>query len=53
MPNDVRITYFNWQEVLERSTYDYTVDKKIDYTNLYELAIQKEILSWREVDATL
>ena len=53
MPNDVRITYFNWQEVLERSSYDYTVDKKVDYTNLYELAIQKEILSWREVDATL
>ena len=53
MPNDVRITYYNWQEVLERSTYDYTVDKKIDYINLYELAIQKEIVSWREVDATL
>lgn len=53
MPNDIRITYFNWQEVLERSNYDYTVDKKIDYVNLYELAIQKEILSWREVDATL
>lgn len=53
MPNDVRITYYNWQEVLQRSTYDYTVDKKIDYTNLYELAIQKEIISWREVEATL
>ncbi len=53
MPNDIRVTYYNWQEVLERSNYDYTVDKKIDYVNLYELAIQKEILSWREVDSTL
>lgn len=53
MPNDIRITYYNWQEVLERSSYDYSVDKKIDYTNLYELALQKEILSWREVEASL
>lgn len=53
MPNDIRVTYYNWQEVLERSSYDYTVDKKVDYTNLYELAIQKEILSWREVEAVL
>lgn len=53
MPNDVRITYFDWQSVLARSNYDYAVDKKIDYTDLYELAIQKEIVSWREVDATL
>lgn len=53
MPNDIRITYYNWQEVLERSSYDYTVDKTVDYVNLYELAIQKEILSWREVDSTL
>lgn len=53
MPNDIRVTYYNWQEVLERSNYDYTVDKKIDYVNLYELAIQKEILSWREVESTL
>lgn len=53
MPNDIKITHYNWQEVLERSTYDYSVDKKIDYTNIYELAIQKELLSWRQVDATL
>jgi tetratricopeptide (TPR) repeat protein len=53
MPNDIRITYYNWQEVLSRSSYDYTVDKSIDYTKLYELSIKKEILSWREVDATL
>jgi len=53
MPNDIRVTYYNWQEILERSNYDYTVDKKIDYTSLYELAIQKELLSWREVEATL
>jgi len=53
MPNDIRITYYNWQEVLEKSTYDYTVDKKIDFTNLYELAIQKELISWREVEASL
>lgn len=53
MPNDVRVTYYNWQEVLEKSSYDYTVDKKIDYTSLYELAIQKELISWREVEASL
>lgn len=53
MPNDVRITYYNWQKTLEKSTYDYDVDKKIDYTSLYELAIQKEIYRWRQVDATL
>jgi spore coat polysaccharide biosynthesis protein SpsF (cytidylyltransferase family) len=53
MPNDIRVTYYNWQEVLERSSYDYTVDKKVDYTSLYELAIQKELLSWREVEAKL
>ena len=53
MPNDVRITYFDWQKTLERSTYDYAVDKKVDYTKLYELAIEKQIYSWRQVDATL
>ena len=53
MPNDVRITYYDWQSVLERSDYDFTVDKKVDYTNVYDLAIQKEIFSWREVPATL
>ena len=53
MPNDVRITYYDWQSILERSGYDYTVDKTIDYTNLYDLAITKEIASWREVPATL
>jgi hypothetical protein len=53
MPNDIRITYYDWQKTLERSDYDYTVDRKIDYTKLYELAIQKEMLSWKEVDATL
>jgi hypothetical protein len=53
MPNDIRITYYNWQKTLERSDYDYGVDKKEDYTQLYELAIQKELISWREVDAVL
>lgn len=53
MPNDVRITYYDWQSVLERSSYDYTVDKKVDYTNVYDLAIAKEIMGWREVPATL
>lgn len=53
MPNDVRITYFDWQSILERSGYDYTIDKKVDYTNTYDLAVTKEILSWREVPATL
>lgn len=53
MPNDIRVTYFNWQEVLEKSSYDYAVDKKEDYTDLYELAIQKEIVSWRQVTSTL
>lgn len=53
MPNDVRITHYNWQEVLERSSYDYSVDRKIDYTHIYELAITKELLSWRQVPATL
>ncbi|MCK9457553.1 MAG: hypothetical protein M0R31_09715, partial [Candidatus Riflebacteria bacterium] len=54
MPNDIRITYYNWQSVLERnSDYDYTVDRKQDYINLYELAILKELVSWREVEAVL
>lgn len=53
MPNDVRITYYDWQSILERSGKDYTVDKTYDYTNLYDLAITKEIASWREVPATL
>lgn len=53
MPNDVRITYYDWQSVLEKAGLDLTVDKTIDYTNIYDLAIQKEIVSWREVPATL
>jgi hypothetical protein len=54
LPNDVRITHYNWQRVLERnSDYDYTVDRKQDYINLYELAVLKELVSWREVDASL
>jgi hypothetical protein len=54
LPNDVRITHYNWQQVLERnSDYDYTVDKKQDYINLYDLALLKELVSWREVDANL
>ena len=53
MPNDVRITYYDWQSVLERSGLDLTFDKTIDYTNLYDLAVEKSIVSWREVPATL
>ena len=53
MPNDVRITYYDWQSILEKSGYDYTIDKTIDYTNLYDLAMTKEIMSWREVPASL
>ena len=53
MPNDVRITYYDWQSILERSGYDYTIDKTTTYSNVYDLAITKEILSWREVPATL
>ncbi len=54
MPNDIRITYYNWQKILERnSDFDFTVDKKIDYTNVYELAVLKDLVSWREVPATL
>ena len=53
MPNDVRITYYDWQSILEKSGYDYTIDKTTTYSNVYDLAITKEILSWREVPATL
>ena len=54
MPNDIRITYYDWQKVLERnSTYDFTVEKTQDYTNVYELAILKDLVSWREVSASL
>lgn len=53
MPNDVRITYYDWQSILEKAGLDLTVDKTIDYTNVYDLAVTKEIISWREVPATL
>ena len=53
MPNDVKITYFNWQEILAQSTYDYVVERPIKYTDKYELSILREIVSWREVPATL
>ncbi len=53
MPNDVRITYYDWQSVLEKSSYDYTVDKTVTYSTVYDLAMTKDILSWREVPASL
>lgn len=53
MPNDVRITYYDWQSVLEKSSYDYTVDKTVTYSSVYDLAMTKDILSWREVPASL
>jgi len=53
MPNDVSIKYFNWQEVLSRSDYDYTVDHETSWTTKYDVSLKKEIVSWREVDVTL
>ncbi|MBI3039401.1 hypothetical protein HYY75_10205 [bacterium] len=53
MPNDVNIKYFNWQEILSQSSYDYSIDKEPKYSDKYEVSILKDFLSWREVDATL
>jgi len=53
MPNDVKIKYYNWQEVLSQSDYDYSVDHKVEWTTKYDVAVQKEIVGWREVDAKL
>lgn len=53
MPNDVSIKHYNWQEVLTQSNYDYTVDKEPRWGTKYDVSIQKEIVSWREVEATL
>lgn len=53
MPNDVRITYYDWQSILEKAELDLTVDKQVNYSSVYDLAIEKELKSWREVPATL
>jgi hypothetical protein len=53
LPNDVKIQYYNWQEVLAKSSYDYTVDRETKYSTKYEVSVLKEVLSWREVEASL
>ncbi len=53
MPNDIKVTYYNWQQVLSQSSYDYMVDKETGYSTKYDVAVLKELISWREVDATL
>jgi len=53
MPNDVTIRYYNWQEILAQSSYDYTVDKETHYGTKYDVSLGREIISWREVEATL
>jgi len=53
MPNDVKVKYYNWQEVLSQSKYDYSVDKETRYSEKYDVSVAKEILTWREVEATL
>lgn len=53
MPNDISIKYYNWQEILSQSSYDYTVDKKVKLSDKFDLSIKKEIVSWREVEVTL
>ncbi len=53
MPNDMSIKYYNWQEILSQSSYDYTVDKEVRYAEKYDLSIKKEIVSWREVEPVL
>lgn len=54
MPNDVRVTYFDWQKVLENSgNENMTVSTTVSYSDIYNVAIQKPLISWREVTATL
>ncbi len=54
MPNDVRITYYDWQSILERSGEDLSLGNDTTYiSDVYDLAMAKEILSWREVPASL
>ncbi|MBF0548270.1 MAG: hypothetical protein HQM08_27790 [Candidatus Riflebacteria bacterium] len=54
MPNDVSIKYYNWQDILSNSKYDYTTGKQTKYNNKYNVSLKKEIISWREmVPATL
>jgi len=53
MPNDMKITHYNWQDVLSQSSYDYAVDKSVRYGTKYNVAVLKELVSWKEVDATL
>ena len=53
LPNDVSIKYYNWQEILAQSSYDYVIDRETKYSSKYDVSVTKEILSWREVEATL
>jgi len=53
MPNDVKITYYNWQDILSQSSYDFSVDKSVRYGTKYNVAVLKDMISWKEVDATL
>ncbi|HOT27336.1 MAG TPA: hypothetical protein PLU72_04035 [Candidatus Ozemobacteraceae bacterium] len=53
MPNDIKVTYYNWQEILSQSSYDYMVDKPVRYGTKYNMAVMKELIGWKEVEATL
>ncbi|MFZ2958849.1 MAG: hypothetical protein WA705_18315 [Candidatus Ozemobacteraceae bacterium] len=53
MPNDVSIKYYNWQEILAQSSYDYSIDKKTVWGTKFDVSIKKELVGWREVEATL
>jgi len=53
MPNDIKVTYYNWQEILSQSSYDYMVDKSVRYGTKYNMAIMKDLIGWKEVEATL
>ena len=53
MPNDISIKHYNWQDVLSQSDYDFTIDKQPQWGTKYEVAVQKQIASWREVEPTL
>ena len=53
MPNDVKIKYFNWQEILTQSDYDFAVDHKTEWSTKYNVAVSKQVVGWREVEPTL
>ncbi len=53
LPNDVTVKYFNWQEILSQSSYDFSVNKKTGLSEKYEVSVKKEIIGWREVEATM